>query len=48
MILSSLDDGEDKPDRTLVELVLLAESRGYKQAEEVRGMGCKRQRFSTF
>lgn len=37
MMLSSLDDSEDKPERTLLELVLLAESRGYKQAEEV---GC--------
>lgn len=36
MILSSLDDGaNDKSDRSLLELVLLAESRGYKQAEKV-------------
>lgn len=39
-MLSSLDDGEDKPERTLLELVLLAESRGYKQAEEVRSYVC--------
>lgn len=34
-MLSSLADGEDKPERTLLELVLLAESQGYKQAEKV-------------
>lgn len=34
-MLSSLPDGEDKPERTLLELVLLAESQGYKQAEKV-------------
>lgn len=33
--MSSLDDGDDKPDRSLLELVILAESRGYKQAEQV-------------
>lgn len=36
MILSSLDNGEEKSERSLLELVLLAESRGYKQAEQVR------------
>lgn len=39
MILSSLDDAEGKPERSLLELVLLAESRGYKQAEEVGCVG---------
>lgn len=36
MIVSSLDDGEDRPERSLLDLILLAESRGHKDAKEVR------------
>lgn len=40
MLASSLDDdnedGGNKPEKSLVELILLAETRGYKQAETVR------------
>lgn len=35
MILSSLNEVDDKSERSLLELVLLAESRGHKQAVEV-------------
>lgn len=34
--MSSLDNGDEKSEKSLLELVLLAESRGYKQAEKVR------------
>ncbi|CAB1102358.1 unnamed protein product [Ectocarpus sp. CCAP 1310/34] len=52
VMLSSLADGEDKPERTLLELVLLAESQGYKQAEKVcthipHGGGGSRRRKSS-
>ncbi|CAN0343349.1 unnamed protein product [Ectocarpus sp. 12 AP-2014] len=48
VMLSSLADGEDKPERTLLELVLLAESQGYKQAEKNNaGGGGSRRRKSA-
>lgn len=40
MLMSSLDDDNDDggntPEKSLLELILLAETRGYKQAERVR------------
>ncbi|CAM9676957.1 unnamed protein product, partial [Ectocarpus fasciculatus] len=49
VMLSSLADAEDKPERTLLELVLLAESQGYKQAEKnhAGGGGSRRRKSSA-
>lgn len=33
--MSSLDDCGDKPDRSLLELIMLAETRSYNQAQQV-------------
>ncbi|CAM9725477.1 unnamed protein product, partial [Scytosiphon promiscuus] len=47
MMLSNLDEGEGKRERSLLELVLLAESKGYKQAEQVPSGEGKRRESST-